>query len=72
MSVASGVADSGSWSRGVDIGNRGAGGKVDALAPELMIVVVESGTALMQGGGMGTVRQLYGLLLLLEERREQG
>ena len=42
------------------------------LALELMIAVVESGAALMQGGGMGAVRQLYGLLLLLEERRERG
>ena len=29
MVVASGIAGSGPWSGGVDVGNRGAGGKVD-------------------------------------------
>jgi hypothetical protein len=43
-----------------------------SLAPESMIAVVEIGASLMRGGGKGAVRQLYGLLLMLEERREKG
>ena len=43
-----------------------------SLAPESMIVVVESDAVLMQCGSMGAMRQLYGLLLLLEERKERG
>ena len=41
-------------------------------ALESMIAVVEIGAALTRGGSMGDVRQLYGLLLMLEERREKG
>ena len=43
-----------------------------SLAPESMIAVVESGAELALVGSVGAVRQLYGLLLLLEERRERG